>query len=54
MENKIESLRNNLNEQGNCQDDLEQVQRKKNLEFHGIPQIQNENTNFIIKNMTKN
>ena len=52
MENKIESLINNLNEQEKCQDDLEQVQ-KENLEFYGIPHFQNENTNFIIKSMTK-
>ena len=53
LENKIESLRNNLNEQQKCRDDLEQGQRRENLEFHEIPQIQNENINFIIKSMTK-
>ena len=53
LKNKIESLRNNLNEQEKCRDDLEQVLRRENLEFHGISQIQNENTNFIIKSMTK-
>ena len=53
LEKRIEILRNNLNEQEKCRDDLEQVQRRDNLEFHGIPQIQNENTNFIIKSMAK-
>ena len=56
LENKIESLSEyNLNEQEKCRDDLEQVQRRENLDFYRIPQIQNENTrtNFIIKSMTK-
>ena len=37
LENKIEILRNNLYEQEKCQDGLEQVQRRDNLEFHEIP-----------------
>ena len=34
-------------------DDLDQYNRRENLEFHGIPLNPNENTNHIIKTMAK-
>ena len=34
-------------------DDLNQYYRRENLEFHGIPNDPNENTNHIIKAMAK-
>ena len=35
-------------------EDLDQYHRRENLEFHGIPNDPNENTNHIIKTMAKN
>ena len=34
-------------------DDLDQYNRRENLEFHGIPLNPNEDTNHIIKTMAK-
>ena len=42
-----------ISEQDTLRDELDQYNRRENLEFHGIPEQINENTNFIIKEMAK-
>ena len=42
-------LKDQLIEEEKMRDDLDQYNRRENLEFHGIPLNPNENTNHIIK-----
>jgi len=44
-------LRCKLEELDNHQDDMEQYQRKHNLEIHGIPEKRDENLEIIVKNL---
>ena len=46
-------LKDQLIEEEKMRDDLDQYNRRENLEFHGIPLNPNENTNYIIKTMAK-
>lgn len=54
LQNEIESLKQQLIDQDIARDELDQYHRRDNLEFHGIPEKINENTNHIIKSMVKN
>ena len=45
--------RNKLLERETELDNLEQYGRRENLEFHGVPVQQNENTNKIVQNLLK-
>ena len=47
-------LKDQLIEEKKIRDDLDQYNRRENLEFHGIPLNPNENTNHIIKPWQKN
>ena len=51
LNEKIIHLEKQISEQDTLRDDLDQYNQRKNLEFHGIPEQINENTNFIIKEM---
>ena len=51
---EFEDIKIKLNDQEKAKDDLDQYQRRENLEFHGIPATQNEDTNNIIRTMAKN
>ena len=53
IENECEEIRNKLLAKKTELDNLEQYGRRKNLEFHGVPLQQNENTNKIIQNLLK-
>ena len=46
-------FKDQLIEEEKIRDDLDQYNRRENLEFHGIPLNPNENTNHIIKTMAK-
>ena len=46
-------LKDQLIEEEKMRDDLDQYNRRENLEFHGIPLNPNENINHIIKTMAK-
>ena len=46
-------LKDQLIEEEKMRDDLDQYNRRENLEFHGIPLNPNEDTNHIIKTMAK-
>ena len=53
LNEKIIHLEKQISEQDTLRDELDQYNRRENLEFHGIPEQINENTNFIIKEMAK-
>ena len=46
-------LKNHLIEEEKMKDDMDQYNKRKNLEFYSIPRNPNENTNHIIKAMAK-
>ena len=53
LNEKIIHLEKQISEQDTLRDEVDQYNRRENLEFHGIPEQINENTNFIIKEMAK-
>ena len=53
IENECEEIKNKLLAKETELDNLEQYGRRENLEFHGVPVQQNENTNKIIQNLLK-
>ena len=53
LNEKITYLEKQISEQDTLRDELDQYNRRENLEFHGIPEQINENTNLIIKEMAK-
>ena len=46
-------LKEQLIEEEKMRNNLDQNQKRENLEFHGIPNDPNENTNHVIKAMAK-
>ena len=53
LNEKTNYVQNKIEETGQWLDDLDQYGRRENLEFHGIPKLDKENTNIIIKDLLK-
>ena len=53
LNEKTNYVQNKIEKTGQWLDDLDPYGRCKNLEFYGIPKLDKENTNIVIKDLLK-